>query len=59
MGEKETILETAKKFHEIGDLYEELATLTDCEETQENEEKLATLTGKLIFKIVEIEKINF
>ena len=52
------LLQVGRKFHEIGDLYDELAKLEECENTPENEEKLATITGKIMLKVAEIEKIN-
>lgn len=58
MMDKDKILEASKMFHDMSDLYKELYDLHDCEETKENEEKLATVTGKMFFKISEIQKLN-
>ncbi|TQO59351.1 hypothetical protein [Paraclostridium bifermentans] len=59
MNDKDTLLKASKACHEMADLYKELADMVDCEDTQENQDKLATIVGKIVFKASEIQEINF
>lgn len=56
--EKDKILKASELFHDMGDLYKEMHDLYDCEDTKENQDKMATLTGKLFFKISEMQALD-
>ena len=54
------VRELAKTFRELGDLYEELANIDENEEldSQQKEEKLESLVGKITIKALIIQKLN-
>lgn len=57
MSDKEKLLEASKIFKECGDLYEELANIQGAEDTEENNEKLERIAGKLMFKLLKCQEL--
>lgn len=57
MSDKDKFLKAAKLFRECGDIYEQLGNMYDEKDTQENQEKIESLAGKLMFKLVECQEL--
>ncbi len=54
---KEDIIKASKCFRKMADLYDELADLYDEEETKENEDKMATIIGKIMMAFSEMQSL--
>ena len=48
MDEYNVLKEQAKLFRELANVYDEMAILSICEETEENEEKMQLYLGKVL-----------